>query len=337
VTTFLVNFFEKYVEYDFTAELEEDLDDISSGDAKWKKVLADFWEDFSAQVEQVKGLTITDVIDALDNELEPFLFPKTDENPNPRACPSCEDGRLGLKLGKFGAFIGCSNYDDCKYTREFAFTTEEKLKEQGEEDGINLDAGPVELGSDPDTGKIVTLRKGPYGVYVQLGETEKDEETGKKKKPKRSSVPKSFDIDDMDLDTALGLLGLPRTVGEHPETGKEILAGIGRYGPYLKYDGNYTSLPKGENVLTVGMNRAVDLIARSKKKKKRGPIKTLGEHPDDGKKITVHTGRYGPYLKYGKQNVSLPNSVDPEDVTMDLAVATIAKYKSKKKQKKNKK
>ena len=315
VTAFLTNFFERYVRYDFTAQLEEQLDDISGRRTSWKAVLRDFWVSFSAAVEETKGLSIKEIIDALDRELGPYLFPITDENPDPRACPSCEDGRLGLRLGKSGPFIGCSNYPGCKYTRSLDGNS-------GEDSG----GGERFLGNDPESGLPVYVKRGPYGEYAQLGPPPEDEtpaaEGGKKKKapkPKRVSVPAPYDPWTLDLDTALKLLSLPREIGKHPDTGESIEAGIGRYGPYLKHAGVYVSVPKDEDVLSVGMNRAVDLIAE-KGKKATGPLRTLGEHPEDGEAVTLNRGRYGPYVKHGKLMASLRKQHDVDSMTLEEAI-----------------
>jgi DNA topoisomerase-1 len=309
VTTFLTNFFEQYIQYNFTAELENKLDDISADRVGYKVVLREFWDAFHKSVEGAKDLTITDVIDALDEALGPHFFPATEENATPRACPSCSDGRLGLKLGKFGAFIGCSNYPDCKHTRKL-----EILGNGGDEDNAVASDGPIELGEDPDTGLMVTLRKGPYGHYVQLGEPEG------KTKPKRASLPKGLSPADVDLERALGLLRLPRDVGPHPESGEMIQAGLGRFGPYLKYDGGFTSLPADDDVLTIGLNRAVTVIAEAREKKGGGKTIDLGAHPGDGKPVKIKSGRFGPYAEHGKIRATLPKGTEMDSVTLEKAV-----------------
>ena len=321
VTAFLSGFFERYVEYNFTAELENKLDDISNGDIDWRAVLHEFWRAFSAAVKDTTPLTITNVIDALDHDLGPHFFPVTPENQNPRACPACGDGRLGLKLGRNGGFIGCSNYPECKYTRALAV---------GDDDGLIL-TGPKELGIDPETGKMVTLRKGPFGLYVQLGEPEG------KEKPKRAGLLKGMDPLSVDLEVALKLLSLPREVGPHPEDGEMILAGIGRFGPYLKHGSAYSKLGPDDDVLTIGLNRAVTVIAESPKRSSRAKaLKTLGEHPDDGKPVEIFEGRYGPYVKHGKTNASLPRSMSEESITMEEALELIAEKAAKGAKKKKK-
>jgi len=312
VTAFLESFFSRYVEYDFTADLEEKLDLISAGELEWKDVLRDFWREFIAAVNDIGDLRITQVLDALNDLLGPHIFPDQGQGTDPRACPSCGIGRLSLKVGKFGAFIGCSNYPDCRFTRQLADTNGEKAA---------LAEAKV-LGTDPHTGLDVSLRTGRFGPYVQLGE-----QNGKEK-PKRASIPKGTDPQSLELRQALALLSLPREVGLHPESGKPIVAGFGRYGPYIQHDGKYASLGGPEEVFEVGLNRAVSLLAE-KAASSRAPrgasvIKELGEHPALGGKVQILTGRYGPYVKHGKVNATIPRDREPEQVTMEEAVELIA-------------
>ena len=310
VTAFLESFFSRYVEYDFTADLEEKLDLISAGKLEWKDVLRDFWRDFIGAVNEIGDLRITQVLDALNDLLGPHIFPATGEGGDPRACPSCNEGRLSLKVGKFGAFVGCSNYPDCRFTRQLAETG----------DKAALADGKV-LGTDPETGLEVSVRTGRFGPYVQLGEAVDGE------KPKRGSIPKGNDPDAIDLARALQLLSLPREVGLHPETGKPILAGYGRYGPYIQHDGKYASLSTPEEVFEVGANRAISLLAeKAANRSPRGAtvIKELGDHPEGGGKVQVLSGRYGPYVQHGKVNATLPKDRDPEQITMAEAVELIA-------------
>jgi DNA topoisomerase-1 len=317
VTAFLTSFFERYVQYNFTAELEEQLDDISGGRIDWQKVLRDFWRDFSVAVAGTKDLSISQVIDTLDADLGPHFFPANDNGTDARRCPSCKEGRLSIKLGKFGAFIGCSNYPDCRYTRRLGV-------DNGAGTGEQLE-GPKLIGNDPATGLPVTLRHGPYGVYVQLGEGNGDKDKkDKKEKPKRASLPRGLSPADVTLDKAIGLLSLPRTVGTHPETGEPIIAGIGRFGPYLKHGDSYKSLGPDDDLLTIGLNRAVALLADPSKGRRTPPGKTLGNHPADDKPVTLHSGRYGPYVKHGKLNATLPRDREPESFTLDEAVALLA-------------
>jgi DNA topoisomerase-1 len=322
VTAFLEDFFRRYVEYDFTASLEEKLDQISAGALSWKDVLRDFWRDFTSNVEQANEVSRAQVLDALNDLLADHLFPQPANSGDPRACPACGAGRLSLKLGKFGAFIGCSNYPDCRYTRQ--------LGANGDEGGAAAAASSegIALGEDPETGLAVTLRSGRFGPYVQLGpDAGKGEE-----KPKRAGIPKGWAVEDVDLAAALKLLSLPREIGAHPETGKPITAGIGRYGPFVSHDGKYASLDGVDEVFTVGPNRAISLLAEKKTGRGRATpavIKELGEHPVEGGPMTVRSGRYGPYVNHGKLNATLPRSLKPEDVTADQAVALLAEKAAK--------
>ncbi|MEY4708401.1 MAG: hypothetical protein RJB58_2124 [Pseudomonadota bacterium] len=311
VTIFLNSFFKRYVAYDFTADLEEKLDEISAGKLDWKKLLRDFWTELSAAVGETKDLKIRDVIDELDSVLSTHIFPEGEEGLDPRKCPSCENGRLNLKLGRFGAFVGCSNYPDCKFTRQL-----------GAKPGEG-DAGPVEIGLFPDSEDMITLRTGRFGPYVQRGEGDKR---------KRSGLPKGTDKSDVDLELAVKLLNLPREVGVHPEDGKKITSNFGRFGPYVYHDGIYASLPSPEDVFEIGLNHAVTLIAE---KKAKGPgrrgaqqLKDLGAAPD-GKPIKVLKGKFGPYVSDGETNATLPEGTEPDSVTMEQALALIAERAAK--------
>lgn len=313
VTAFLESFFRRYVEYNFTADLENQLDEISAGLADWKEVLRNFWKDFNQAVSGTQNLRISEVLDALDADLGAHLFPETGDNTTPRTCPSCKSGRLSLKLGKTGAFIGCSGYPECRYTRPLG-------------GGADDAATDRELGTDPDTGQIVTVRKGPYGWYTQLGEATGE---GKEKtKPKRAGLPKDIDPQTLDLERALSLLSLPRTVGLHPETGLPILAGIGRFGPYIVHDRKYVNL-REDNVLDIGINRAVDLLASAKARAPKATGKELGQHPDDGKAVQLLAGRYGPYVEHGTVRANIPKGTEPETVTLEQALEWLAAKASK--------
>lgn len=257
VTAFLQKFFSRYVDYDFTANLEEQLDAIAAGHFEWKEALRQFWQDFSKAVEETKGLTITEVIDHLNEELGIHFFPPKADGSDPRACPACNEGQLSLKLGKYGAFIGCSNYPECRFTRPLIVSEEESNESA---DAAKLSNEPKILGDDPGTGRSISLRRGPYGPYVQI-----DPPPESKDKPKRQGLPRGLPPDEVTLEVALKLLSLPREVGTHPETGKKITAGIGRFGPYLKHEDKYKSIPKDDDVLTIGMNRAVELLAQPSK------------------------------------------------------------------------
>jgi DNA topoisomerase-1 len=323
VTAFLESFFRRYVQYDFTASLEEQLDQVSAGDKDWKQLLSDFWRDFSGQIEETRDLRVANVLDALNDLLEKHIFPEREDGKPRRACPNCEDGQLSLKLGKFGAFIGCSNYPECRFTRQLGAT--DNGNEAIPSDGLLL-------GQDPETGKPVRLFDGRFGPYVQLGNAEEGE------KPPRSSIPKGSDPQSVTLDFALKLLSLPREVGIHPQTGKPITAGLGRYGPFVLHDGTYANLSSVDEVFSVGLNRAVDLIAEKQASRGRrgqqATLKDLGAHPDGGGSIAVMDGRYGPYVKYGKVNATLPKDVDPQNVTLEQAVELIAAKAGSSKKKK---
>ncbi len=342
VIAFLESFFLRYVEYNFTAELEEQLDDVSGGRRNWKKVLADFWLHFAAAIDGTKDLTRTAVIDAVDALLEPHLFPVRADGSNPRKCPACADGRIGLKFGKFGSFIGCSKYPECRYTRP--------LGAPEPVDGQVMD-GPKELGPDPVTGKMVTLRIGPYGPYVQLGgeiappppppppvdepveldakgkpKKKKKKAAPKGEKPKRASLPKGTAPHEVDLERALKLLSLPREIGVDTDSGEMILAGIGRFGPYLKVGPRYQSL-KDDDVLEIGLNRAIVVLAEGKNRPGRKGAtagKNLGNHPEDGKAITVKSGRFGPYVQHGQVRATLPKDMDAESISVEAAIALLA-------------
>ncbi|WP_059245283.1 type I DNA topoisomerase [Brucella vulpis] len=310
VTAFLESFFERYVEYDFTADLEEKLDLISDGKLSWKEVLRDFWRAFSGSVEDIKELRVTNVLDALNEELAPLVFPAREDGSDPRSCPTCGTGTLSLKLGRYGAFVGCSNYPECKYTRQLG----------GEANGETAASDePKPLGKDPFTGEEITARTGRFGPYIQRGEG---------KEAKRASLPKGWTLDTVDHEKAIALLSLPRDIGLHPETGKMISAGIGRYGPYVSHDGTFANLENVEEVFSVGLNRAVSVLAdKQSKGGGRGrstpaALATLGDHPDGGA-ITVRDGRYGPYVNWGKVNATLPKGKDPASVTLEEALALI--------------
>jgi DNA topoisomerase-1 len=322
VTAFLEAFFSRYVEYGFTANLEESLDKISAGEIDWKEVLRDFWRDFISAIEATKELRVTNVLDALNEILAPHIFPPKPDGSEPRTCPSCSGGQLSLKIGKFGAFIGCSNYPDCRYTRQIS---------TGE--GTEREAVPAEgilLGHDSETGTAITRRDGRFGPYVQLGESDGEE------KPRRASVPKNWDPASVDLDMALRLLSLPREVGLHPETGQPIVANFGRYGPFILHDGKYATLESADEVFTVGINRAVDLLAKKKARPGRASaaaLKVLGDHPEGGK-VQVMSGRYGPYVKWNKVNATLPKDKSPESITFDEALELVAAKSGKGKSRK---
>ena len=311
VTAFLTNFFRRYVEYDFTADLESELDDVSAGERAYKDVLARFWRDFSASVGETADLRIGEVLQKIDDFLAPHLYPPRADGGNPRECPTCGTGRLHLKTARSGgAFIGCGNYPECRYTRPIS---------GGDDGAAGLD-GKV-LGQED--GLDITLRNGRFGPYVQKGEA-----TAEAPKPPRASLPKGWAPDTLDLERALALLHLPRPIGPHPEDGLLVEAGIGRFGPYVKHGTLYANIPDVEEVFTIGMNRAVEILAL-KAARGRGAattasaLKSLGDHPEGGE-IQVMPGRYGPYVKWAKVNATIPKDIEPEELTLEQALELIA-------------
>ncbi len=309
LTAFLERFFERYVQYDFTAGLEEELDDVSGGRAQWQAVLERFWRDFKPRTGEVMEQKPSEITAELDIFLGPYLFPDKGDGSDPRLCPNCGTGKLALRGGKFGPFIACSNYPDCKFTRKFA-------QPGGSEGG---DTGPEAMGNDPDSGLEVTKRSGRFGPYIQLGDG---------KEAKRSSIPKDIPGEDFDLDYALRLLSLPREVGPHPESGKVIMAGLGRYGPYLLHDGKYAKLTGTAEIFDIGMNAAVVRIAEAAAGGGRGrtkaePLNTFGPHPTSGGEMKLMEGRFGPYVTDGTTNATLPKSSDPATLTLEEAIALI--------------
>ncbi len=315
VTAFLEAFFTKYVGYDFTADLEEKLDKVSNSEIDWKDLLRDFWRDFSAAIGGTKELRTTQVLDSLNELLGPHIFPAREDGADARLCPLCNKGQLSLKLGKFGAFIGCSNYPECKFTRVLSPTGQDPAKAiEGERPGVRV------LGQDPATGEEITLRSGRFGDYVQQGEGEK---------PKRCSLPKGLAPADVTLEQALALLTLPREVARHPTSGEPILAGIGRYGAYVQHGKTYANLGKDDDVLQVGGNRAIDLIVAKEsgaggRRFGAGSGRALGEHPTLGGAVSVKEGRFGAYVNHGKINATLPKGTDTATLTLDDAVAALA-------------
>ncbi len=310
VTAFLEKFFERYVEYDFTAGLEDQLDRVSRGDLDWKALLREFWTGFSGDVEKIGDLRIGEVLEALNDALAPHIFPEKEDGSDPRLCPSCNKGRLSIRLGKFGAFLGCDNYPDCKFTRPLGATEENGAVE-----------GDGALGEDPASGETVYLKDGRFGPYVELALPGED-------KPKRSSIPKGWAKDELTLESALKLLSLPRTVGAHPEDGEIIEAGLGRYGPFVKHGRLYANLPNIEEVFEIGLNRAVTVLAE--KKAARGApqaLKELGEN--EGEPVRVMSGRYGPYIKFRKINATLPKDTDPETIDLETAMKLVAEKEAK--------
>ena len=318
VSIFLENYFNKYVEYDFTADLENQLDDISDGKLNWKDVIQKFWETFKQLCDETVGKSNREIIDVIDNALGPHLFPPNGEDKD-RKCPSCDNGRLGLKVGKFGGFIGCSNYPDCKHTLQISQLNESKNGSL---------SGPKEIGIYPETGEMITLRKGPYGFYMQVGEGSKE------KKPKRVSIPKNYEPDEIGLNTAIQLLGLPRRLGKNPENDKVVSAGIGMYGPYILHNQQYRALEKQDNILDIDLERALELIKKPKAQFGNPVLKNLGVHKNENKEITVHEGKYGPYVKCGKIMASLVGEQTTDSINLEGAIELINDRKEKIKNKK---
>ena len=316
VIAFLEQFFRRYVEYDFTAALEEKLDEVSAGDLDWKKLLRDFWNDFHAAVAGIGDLRVAQVLDALNESLGPHIFPEREDGTDPRVCQVCGTGQLSLKVGKFGAFIGCSNYPECRYTRPLA------TPEGGED---KAESGDRELGTDPVTGRALWLKVGRFGPYVELAADPDDP----KAKPKRGSLPKGWPPASIDLEKGLRLINLPREVGLHPEDGQPILAGIGRYGPYVQHAGTYANLADADEVFDVGLNRAVTVLAEKRAGGGRGGRGAPAALKELGDGVKVMSGRFGPYVTDGKTNANVPKGSDPAELTLEQAQALLAERAAK--------
>jgi DNA topoisomerase-1 len=305
VTAFLVSYFDRWMQPGFTAELEDELDGVASGERLWKDVLRAWWPPFKGQIDEALGLERQAVLQALDTALAPSLFPAREDGGNPRTCPLCGNGGLSLKLSKFGPFIGCSNYPECRYTRPF---------------GIDGGNGAADRPLGEDGGETVVLKAGRFGPYVQRGEGDA---------VKRVTLPRGMPADSVDLEKALKLLSLPRTLGTDPETGEPVLAGVGRYGPYLQVGKRYVSLKREDDVLEIGMNLALTRIAEAKEGAgRRGagiePLREVGKHPADGEPVQLFKGRFGPYVKHGKVNASLRKGMEAETLTLEQAVDLVA-------------
>ena len=321
VTAFLEKFFPRYVQYDYTADVEEDLDKISAGDLDWKKFLREFWTPFAANVDGMLEMRTTEVLDALNIALAPLVFPPREDGSDPRSCPKCaaedrEGGELSLKVGRYGSFVGCSNYPECKYTRPFGQSDAEASV--GGEDNV--------LGEHPETGQPITLKSGRFGPYVEMPTDDK---------PKRSSIPKGWNAQELTFEQAVQLIDLPREVGIHPETKTPIVANFGRYGPYVLHDGTYANLPDSHDVFEIGLNRAVTVLAEKRaggggrRRNQATVLKDLGKHPSDEAPVQILDGRYGPYVKWGKINATIPRGTKPEDVNIDMALEYIAEKEAK--------
>jgi len=312
VSVFLENYFNKYVEYDFTAGLENQLDEISNGKLYWKEVIQKFWETFKQLCDETIGKSNREIIDVLDNALGPHFFPPNGEDKD-RKCPNCNNGRIGLKVGKFGGFVGCSNYPECKYTVQFNQIADAKN---------GTLTKPKEIGIYPETGEMITIRKGPYGLYMQVGEGTDE------KKPKRVSIPKNFEADEIGLNTAIQLLALPRKLGFHPENNLTVSAGIGMYGPYILHNKKYKALEKTDNILDIDLERAIELIAKPTIRG-NAALKNFGEHPQEKKEITAHDGKYGTYVKCGRINASLLGDQTVDALSLEDAIKLINDRKAK--------
>ena len=317
VTAFLESFFKRYVEFDFTASLEEKLDRVSNAEIDWKALLREFWEEFTATIGETKELRVTEVLDSLNGILGDYVFPARTDGGDPRRCQVCGTGTLSLKLGKFGAFVGCSNYPECRFTRPLTVPASDG---EASGEGGQMVNGVRVLGTDPESGLEVSVREGRFGTYIQLGEGEK---------PKRSSLPKGTNAATLSLEKALALLSLPKEVARHPESGEPILAGIGRYGPYVQHGKTYANIDKDDDILDIGANRAIDLIV-AKESGAGGrrfgaaatPGRELGDHPSGGKMV-VRAGKYGPYVNWGKVNATLPKSMTQEEITPEQAIELV--------------
>ena len=319
ISIFLTEYFRKYVEYDYTAELEVELDNISSGKSEWVKILAKFWKEFYPTIEAAKDLRISEVLNKINEILTPHIFPNNDGKKDPRLCHSCNEGILSIRTSRSGsAFIGCSNYPECKFVRPFAVITDESINEKSTEGAIGLD----------DRGIEIFLKSGRFGPYVQLGNSSEQNP-----KPKRTSIPKNFETSKITIEIARKLLDLPKVLGNHPSDNEPIHSAIGPYGPYLKHNSVYANIKDLEDFLSIGMNRAVELLSENEKKnsnskKASSVLKIIGVHPEGGD-IQLMNGRFGPYIKYKKSNISIKNKDNLEDINLDVALELINNKKKK--------
>jgi DNA topoisomerase-1 len=319
ISIFLTEYFRKYVEYDYTAELEVELDNISSGKSEWVKILAKFWKEFYPTIEAAKDLRISEVLEKINEILTPHIFPNNDGKKDPRLCHSCNEGILSIRTSRSGsAFIGCSNYPECKFVRPFAVITDESINEKSTEGAIGLD----------DRGIEIFLKSGRFGPYVQLGNSSEQNP-----KPKRTSIPKNFETSKITIEIARKLLDLPKVLGNHPSDNEPIHSAIGPYGPYLKHNSVYANIKDLEDFLSIGMNRAVELLSENEKKnsnskKASSVLKIIGVHPEGGD-IQLMNGRFGPYIKYKKSNISIKNKDNLEDINLDVALELINNKKKK--------
>ena len=319
ISIFLTEYFKKYVEYDYTAELEVELDNISSGKSEWVKILAKFWKEFYPTIEAAKDLRISEVLNKINEILTPHIFPNNDGKKDPRLCLSCNEGKLSIRTSRSGsAFIGCSNYPECKFVRPFAVITDESINEKSTDGAIGLD----------DRGIEIFLKSGRFGPYVQLGNGSEQNP-----KPKRTSIPKNFETSKITIEIARKLLDLPKVLGNHPSDNEPIHSAIGPYGPYLKHNSVYANIKDLEDFLSIGMNRAVELLSENEKKnsnskKASSVLKIIGVHPEGGD-IQLMNGRFGPYIKYKKSNISIKNKNNLEDINLDIALELLNNKKKK--------
>jgi len=304
VTAFLKSFFERYVEYNFTAALEDKLDIVSDGKMEWRDLLKEFWGDFHAAVESAGKYSIEEVIKAIEPIIEQHVFPHKEDGSDPRKCPDCENGSLQIRIGKFGPFVSCNQYPECKYTREFDL--------QSDESNTSEDSKPQQegvLGKDPATGLDILLKKGPYGLYLQMGQSEDPN-------MKRAPVPQFVKDGELDLALAISLLSLPKELGLHPQSGEVIKSGIGKFGPYIVHQKQYVSLKDPKEVFSISLERAVELIDNNPKKGK-----DIGEYKGDS--VLLMKGKYGPYIKNGRLNFKIPKDCDPESIGLEEAIKII--------------
>ena len=322
VTVFLDSYFNRYLEYEYTADLEKKLDNISAGNVSWKTIMSEFWGEFSESVSTALDLDIRDVLERITEVLTPHLFPEKEDGTDSRICLKCGNGILSVKTSKGSrgsAFIGCSNYPDCNYIRPMSVKKDE----------IELAGEDGKLMGNHENGEPVFLRTGRFGPFVQLGNEKTNLE-----KPKRSSIPKGYSIESIDLDFALKLLSLPREIGIHPDDGNKIEAAIGPYGPYIRHNKTYANVKDVEEIFIVGLNRAVELIETKKAlgsgRRSSKVIRSIGDHPEGGS-IDAMDGKFGKYVKWNKINATIPKNLDALSISLNEALNLINEKKSKKK------
>ena len=319
ISIFLSEYFKKYVGYDYTAELEVELDNISSGKSEWIGILTKFWTEFFPTIEAANDLRISEVLERINDILTPHIFPNTEGKDDPRLCQNCNNGKLSIRTSRSGsAFIGCSNYPTCKFIRPFGVISTDSLNEKTSEDSIGTS----------DNGEEIYLKSGRFGPYVQLGNSSE-----KNPKPKRTSIPKNFEPSRITIEIAKKLLDLPKVLGEHPDDKKPIHSAIGPYGPYLKHNNIYANIKDLEEFLSIGMNRAVELLSENSKKNSNNKraaslIKTIGDHPEGGE-VQLMNGRFGPYIKYKKNNISVKNKDKLDEIDLKTALELLDSKKKK--------